>query len=222
MLRRFILLFVLWPAIGYSAYITDELLADMYSKPSNAEQRLKKLPSGTPVELISEEGEFVQIRLVNRETGWVEKRFLSEGKPAEVRLLILQGKYRQVQNKLSLAESKLIDVEALASKKVVDGLARLNAAKVEFRVGLEKALKNIIGLRDKLSAQNLLEKRNGEEPTAKRSQGLIEGKSISLARVWAIAFLALVFGVIVGVFFGMPIHKQKYLKRNGEFRRNKS
>jgi len=218
MLKRFILLLVLWPITGYSAHITDKLLADMYAKPSSTEQSLKQLPSGTPVELIVEKGDFVQIRLVNGETGWVKKKFLSEDKPAEVRLLMLQGKYRQVQKKLDLAEKKLVEMEAFVLKAKAKSLDLLNATKIGFQDGIEKALRNIISLRDRLSQQKVLEK-GDVEPAARASKDPVGEESILLSRVWSISFLMLVAGTIVGIFWGVFLQKRKHLKRYGEFKR---
>jgi len=218
MLKRFILLFVLWPVIGHSAHITDKLLADMYSKPSSSEELLKQLPSGTPVELIVEKGSFVQIRLVNGETGWVEKKFLSEDKPAEVKLLILQGKYRQAQKKLDLVEKKLVGAEALALKKETESLELLNATKVGFQTGIEKALKKILGLREALSQKKKLEKSKPKLAVI-ASEPLTQQDSIALDRVRAISFLMLVVGALAGIFWGVFIQKRRHLKRYGEFKR---
>jgi len=210
MLKRFILLLVLWPVTGYSAYITDKLLAEMYAAPSNSEEHLQLLPSGTPVELMTEKDGFVKIKLVDGKSGWVEKRFLSEDKPAEVRLLMLQGKYRQVQKELDLAEKKLVEAEALVLKTKAKSVELLNLAKEARQAGLEKALKEIPGLREELTQQKPLEK-------ALRESGSGKGGSSS-GMGWLALFLMLILGAAVGAFAGMFIQDRKQLERHGGFR----
>lgn len=78
MLKHVFFLLLFLPAMANAAHITDKLLAGMYAEPNNSEQPTQLLPSGTPVELIGEAKGFVKVQLVGGETGWVEKRFLSE------------------------------------------------------------------------------------------------------------------------------------------------
>jgi len=217
MLKRFILLLVLWPIIGYSAHITDKLLANMYATPSNLEQPIQQLPSGMPVELVDEKDGFVKIRLVNGKTGWVEKRVLSEDKPVKVKLLTLQGKYRELQKKQDSIEKKLADVEALALKEKAENLGELNAAREKFRIGLEKALQKRLVLREEL-AQKKQERKLPEQIGIEES--LVVREALP-ARVWSISFMVLLFGVMVGIFLGVFIQARKHLRRYGEIKRNK-
>ncbi|MCF6353882.1 MAG: TIGR04211 family SH3 domain-containing protein [Candidatus Polarisedimenticolaceae bacterium] len=90
-----------------AAYITDKLLAGVYEKPESSASPLQVLQSGTPVELLETEGEFARIRLPNRSEGWVERRFISEEKPAQVMLLELQAKAGELRRKLQQAQAAL-------------------------------------------------------------------------------------------------------------------
>jgi len=196
--------------MGYSAHITDKLLAGMYATPSNSEEPLQLLPSGTPVELMAEKNGFVKVKLVNGKSGWVEKRFLSEDKPAEVRLLVLQGKYRQVQKKLDLVEKKLVEAEATVLKTTAKSLDLLDATKEVRQAGHEKESKEMSGLREELAQQKLLEKE-----LRGRASGKGDGSS---GMGWLALFLMLILGVAGGVFAGMFIQDKKQLKRHGGFR----
>jgi len=210
MLKRLILLLVLCPAMGYSAHITDKLLAGMYAAPSNSEEPLQLLPSGTPVELMAEKNGFVKVKLVNGKSGWVEKRFLSEDKPAEVRLLVLQGKYRQVQKELDLVEKKLVEAEATVLKTTAKSLDLLDATKEVRQAGHEKESKEMSGLLEELVEQKLLEKELRGRASGK------EGGSPGMG--WLALFLMLILGAAGGVFAGMFIQDKKQLKRHGGFR----
>ncbi len=90
-----------------AAYITDKLLAGVYEKPQASANPLQVLPSGTPVELLKTAGNFTRIRLPNRSEGWVESRFISEERPAQVMLLELQATAGELRHKLQQAEAAL-------------------------------------------------------------------------------------------------------------------
>ncbi len=88
-----------------AAYITDKLLAGVYAEPEAGGSPLQVLPSGTPVELLETRGDFARIRLPDRSEGWVEHRFLSEEKPAQVMLLELQATAGELRRQLQQAQA---------------------------------------------------------------------------------------------------------------------
>ncbi len=116
---RLLLALLFLPLLAHSAHITDKLLAGMYAKPSDQEQPVRLLPSGTPVEILAQKGEFLDVKLVDDSTGWVEKRLITETTPANVRLLELQSKYRQLQGRLEAAEQRFDKRKELATEKVL-------------------------------------------------------------------------------------------------------
>lgn len=104
-------LLLLLPALAGAAHITDRLLAGMYASPDTNVEPIKLLPSGTPLDIIGEKNGLIKIKLVDGKQGWVEKRFLSEQKPAKSRLLVLQSKYKQMQREFDNAKRKLMKLE---------------------------------------------------------------------------------------------------------------
>jgi len=210
MLRRLILLLVLWPVVGYSVHITDKLLADMYAEPSNTGSLLKSLPSGTPVDLIVEKGKFVKIRLLDGKVGWVEKHFLSEDKPAKVRLLELQSKYRQLHGKLDVAETKLAEIEAQELKKKSESLHQGETTEELLQAELEKASKEVTALRKELEKPKGLENKSQEK--------IDEKNEYSSGVGWFVFFLMFILSAVGGVFLGLFIQDRKQMKRHGGFR----
>jgi SH3 domain protein len=208
MLKRALLLLVLLPTMGFAAHITDKLLVGMYAKPSNEGQPLQLLPSGVPVELKGEQGAFVKVELVDGKVGWVEKRFLSDEKPANVRLLALQSKYRQLQNKLDLIEADgKKDADAAPIKKSEQSLA----------LALAEAKTTIQQLKDK----QLVEKAQLDvAPVSQEVQNkkIEEKESSSSIYSWLFSFVLLVIGLFVGIKTGMLIQDKKQMKRHGGFR----
>jgi len=201
MIKKILFLLLFCPTIVFSAHITDRLLAGMYETASSEQKPIKLLPSGTPIELIGEKGSFIKVQLVDGKIGWVEKRFLSDDKPAKVRLLALQSKYRKLQAKLDLAEKSLLE-----SKNENDLQAKLPAPAVKKeRQGLANAELKAEPVPPPLVKDASLEKETVDE---KESSYL----TILLALLSLLVFLAL------GVALGFWLQDQRQLKRHGGFR----
>jgi len=207
MLKRFLFLLLFLPVTVNAAHITDKLLAGMYVKPNNTQQPIELLPSGTPIELIGEARGFVKVQLVDGKTGWVEKRFISEQKPAKVRLLSLQSKYRQLQEKLDRAEAALADLKqpakTVAAEEKEKAEAKLQAERAKAREEtwqLQQQIKPSTAV--EVSTQKVSKK------GAKDSDGLI----------WLVFLFALLVVALVSVYVGMKIQETRYLKRHGGFR----
>jgi len=212
MFKRIILLLMLWPIVGNSAHITDKLLAGMYAAPNKTEQPIQLLPSGTPVELIGEQKDFVKVQLVDGKTGWVEKRFLSEEKPAKVRLLALQSKYRQLQGKLDEAEKRMTALDQPVE------LPKVNREEQQPNVELQDAL-----LKANNEVLQLKEQMNQLEEVKVGVDGLVEpkiAKTVGEEGVASLLIVSLLFviAVMAGVYAGMRIQDKRQLKKHGGFR----
>lgn len=209
MLKRIFLLLLLLPTWVQAAHITDKLLAGMYAKPTSAEQPVQLLPSGTPIELIGEQAGFVKVQLVDGKTGWVEKRFLSADKPAKVRLLALQSKYRQLQEKLDLAEEKL------ASSSNRSG--SLNTIEQEKRKQSEKATEaDLAKASNKIQPLEPMLKQPDAAEFSMQAKGGEEERGILSS--WAAICVALMIALVGGVLAGMRVQDARQLKRHGGFR----
>lgn len=200
MLKRFLFLLLFLPVTVNAAHITDKLVAGMYVKPNNTQQPIELLPSGTPIELIGEAKGFAKVQLVDGKTGWVEKRFISEQKPAKVRLLSLQSKYRQLQEKLDRAEAALAGL-----KQPAKTVAAEEKEKAEAKLQVERAK-----AREETQPSTAVEvsTQKVSKKGAKDSDGLI----------WLVFLFALLVVALVSVYVGMKIQETRYLKRHGGFR----
>ncbi|MGB0237506.1 MAG: TIGR04211 family SH3 domain-containing protein [Cycloclasticus sp.] len=200
MLKRFLFLLLFLPVTVNAAHITDKLVAGMYVKPNNTQQPIELLPSGTPIELIGEAKGFAKVQLVDGKTGWVEKRFISEQKPAKVRLLSLQSKYRQLQEKLDRAEAALAGL-----KQPAKTVAAEEKEKAEAKLQVERAK-----AREETQPSTAV-----EVSTQKVSKkGAKDGDWL----IWVVFLFALLVVALASVYFGMKIQETRYLKRHGGFR----
>lgn len=206
MLRRVFFLLLVFPAIVNAAHITDKLLAGMYAKPDSAEQPVQLLPSSTPVELMGETKGFVKVQLVDGKTGWVEKRFISDQKPAKVRLLSLQSKYRKLQEKLDRTEEKLAGLKQPVQPVLAEGENK-EKAEAKLQAALAKAKDEIQQLQQQIKQPAAIEFSN---------QKIQQKEDNSL--IWAGFLLVLFFAALGGVYFGMRLQDARQLKRHGGFR----
>jgi len=209
MFKRIFLLLMLWPIVGNGAHITDQLLAGMYAAPNKAEQPIQLLPSGTPVELMGEQKDLVKVQLVDGKTGWVEKRFLSEEKPAKVRLLALQSKYRQLQGKLDEAEKSLAELGQPA--KLPTPKSDEQQATVELQNALLIADNEVLQLKEQIS-QLIKVPVSVDESKAMQIVAKEDGTS------WLLLSVLFAFTVMAGAYLGMRIQDERQLKKHGGFR----
>ncbi len=102
---------VLWAALtlvagaAHAAHITDKLLAGLYPKPEASGKPLQLLVTGTPVEEIKQKGSFTEVRLSDGTRGWIQTEYLTEEKPASVKLLELQAETGEIKQQLAEAQA---------------------------------------------------------------------------------------------------------------------
>jgi len=114
-----LLLGMLWAGSLPAAYITDKLVAGLYEKAEISDKPIKALSSGTPLEVVTRNNEFIKVRTPDGTIGWVEAAYLTDEKPARSMLLDLQAKHATLQKKLEKMES-IAAVEGGVTETVAD------------------------------------------------------------------------------------------------------
>ncbi len=89
-----------WAALGLAllaraaaadpAYVSDEIVLNVYSQENDKGPRLATLHSGATLETMSVNGEYTQVRTVDGTIGWVKSAYLTTHEPATVRLAHLE------------------------------------------------------------------------------------------------------------------------------------
>jgi SH3 domain protein len=105
-----------------TAYVTDELVLNVYSEINQQGQRLTTLHSGASVESLATSGDFTQVRLPDGVTGWVKSSYLTNQVPATVRL-------KELEEELERNRATTPALAAAASRTEVERLERELAAK---------------------------------------------------------------------------------------------
>lgn len=93
------------PAAG--AYITDKLIIDLYAAPGVSADPRRPLPGGTPVEVLREQGAYSEVRLPDRQQGWVESRYITQERPADALLLEAQARATVARRHLEALQQEL-------------------------------------------------------------------------------------------------------------------
>ena len=134
-MRRIFIVLLLAVSSAQAAHITDKLLVGLYAKPEGTTKPIKVLPSGTPLEILEQNGAFSRVRLGDGKEGWVKSVYISKEKPARAMLLELQAKLGTLQNKLQQTEK---DLKAAQSKADPNMAGEIDKLKEEFTRAQER------------------------------------------------------------------------------------
>ncbi len=119
-------------ARAVAAYVSDELVLNVYSELNQQGERLATLHSGAAVETLRTSGDFTQVRLADGTTGWVKSSYLTAQEPATVRV-------KQLEEELDRTRATTPALAEAAAESEVGRLQRELAAKqAELDAGREQ------------------------------------------------------------------------------------
>jgi hypothetical protein len=116
----FALLTVCWLGGGQAAHITDKLLAGLYEEPSSGQKPVKLLASGTPVDVLEKRGGYQRVKLADGTEGWVNGSYVTEEKPAQVKLSEAQARMTELEAQLAEAVAQACPPEEESAPSVPD------------------------------------------------------------------------------------------------------
>jgi len=90
----------------HAAFITDRIEVPLYAEKHNQGAVLKKLLSGTQVDILMKDGEFARISTRDGTRGWVEFKYISAEKPLGLEYLELRSQYKNLQQELAAARQE--------------------------------------------------------------------------------------------------------------------
>jgi SH3 domain protein len=107
-----LLLFLGLPSLlpAQSGYVSDMLFLTFREGPGNSYAVLKRLKSDTPVSILEEQGEYYKVELESKETGWVDKRFISFETPKMMTIEALKQENKALEDKILELETRLQSV----------------------------------------------------------------------------------------------------------------
>jgi len=228
-----ILLLLGWLSPVGAAHITDKLVVGIYTDPSLEGSPTKLLSSGTPLEVLQNKGDLVQVRLADDIQGWIESRYVTEEKPAKAMLLETQTKLRAVNMELQVLKSNSEVVGSPTTATAPAPKQAPSAREAQLRQTLTAAESRIVELERQLQQQpldaearqqlNVLQGQvNAALKTLAEARGL-ELRAVEPAadqglfdryRIWIIALGTALLGFGVGV----ALIDYRIRKRYGGFR----
>lgn len=84
-----------------AAYITDKLMVGVQAQPGATGEPARLVQGGTPVEVLARGGEHLEVRLPDGATGWVEKRLVTDDRPASFLLVEAQARKAALERELA-------------------------------------------------------------------------------------------------------------------------
>lgn len=128
---------------AHAAFITDKIVVEVRSESFGQGTVLKKLPSGTAVDVLMNDGQYTRIRTADDITGWVASTFLTNEKPVQLEYLELLAKTKTLEADLKAAQENLSAAPAPAAPALgTEELAELQQRAKDaawMRVELKKA-----------------------------------------------------------------------------------
>ncbi len=95
-----------------AAYVVDHLLVAIHKERAPESAIVQVVPTGSPIEVLAMETDFAQVRTSDGITGWVDASYVTEEKPARLRLSELEGAVAERTQALAAAETRIETLEA--------------------------------------------------------------------------------------------------------------
>jgi uncharacterized protein YgiM (DUF1202 family) len=112
-----------------TAYVSDDLVLNVYAEQNQQGQRLATLHSGARVETLATSADYTQVRLPDGVTGWVKSSYLTTDVPAAVRVKQLEEELdRSRATTPALAEAAAKSETERLERELADKQAQLDAA----------------------------------------------------------------------------------------------
>lgn len=105
----FCLLWPFQPVAADTLYVTDRLAAELYPAPRAAGKPIQLLPTGTTLQVLTHQGDFVRVRTADGDEGWIARQQLQEDMPAQVLLLSLAQQHERTTRELDLTRRQLAE-----------------------------------------------------------------------------------------------------------------
>ena len=220
-----------------TVYITDSLLVGLHEEKSIDSAILKVLPTGTTLEVIKRDNDFVNVRDPKGVTGWISNSYLitndpnvnentdastaqikireleAELKNTKIRQATIYHKQKQTINADELAKLKAVNVklnQQLLSNKLKSGELQAKLAELKNQIsqsGSNNKNANKIRLLTETNAQ--LEKKIKQLQTSSQLKISI-ADNLNISNPLIVTVIALFIGLLIGIIFMDRRARQRY------------
>jgi SH3 domain protein len=180
-------------------YVTDDLQLALHEKQGSKGSLLKRLPSGTRLEVLEESGMYARVKTPDGVEGWTKSGFLMTSKPASARLLELEQTLESTTGKLESHQARLAQLNQT--------IKALKAEKIQMALEMS-------GLKENDDSRSDLVKSLSQEIVSLKSK--VRPGEESLPLHWVLYALPAV--LIIGVFLGFYLFDWRSRRRHGGYR----
>lgn len=178
----------LLPLSAQAEFITDKITVELHADRFPQSAVLTTLPSGSSVQILINDGDYSRVRTSDNITGWVESKYVTNEKPAQLEYTDLLAKSKSLEAKLKAAEDKLAatstnnnsSAPAIDPAELEDLRKRANDAGW-MRVELKKARDQASELESKLKSKGKVASSSAEELNSLRQENQSLQKKLAAA-----------------------------------------
>ncbi len=188
-------------AFAQTVYVTDEFEVTLRTGPSIENKIIAMLPTGTPLEVSEERGEWLLVRTPSGSDGWVLKRYASPELPKKIVIEQLKKKYDATLKNLERETGKAATIEkenkelrsALKTsqeklKNVQQEYTRLVSESKDFLKLKQEHSENLARLKKTVMEADRLSKENGELRSSTNIIWFLSGASVVVVS-WLIGYV---------------------------------
>jgi SH3 domain protein len=180
-------------------YVTDDLQLALHEEQGSKGSLLKRLPSGTKLEVLEESGMFSRVRTPDGIEGWTKSGFLMTRKPASARVLELEVALQTTNGELERYQKQLAQLNRTINA--------LRAEKIQMALELT-------GMKENDGSRSDLIKSLSQEIVTLKSK--VKPSEESLPLHWVLYALPVV--LILGVILGFYLFDWRSRRRHGGYR----
>ncbi|MBS1270471.1 MAG: hypothetical protein MAG794_01427 [Gammaproteobacteria bacterium] len=195
-------------------YVTDELTITLRSGQDSSHRVVKTLPSGTPVEVLSENKEtgYSQVKAPDGAVGYSLTRYLISKPPAQVRVVELEKDLERLKSKPDDRQKKLAELQGKYQtlRLKYDSLEFKNVQLSQRMGAINENAVNVVALMDERDTAQLRANRLAAEVDELRVENT--GLENHSDKKW---FMAGAGVLVLGVLIGIIVPKISVRRRSG-------
>jgi len=145
-----LLLFFGLPSLlpAQTGYVSDMLFLTFREGPGDSYAVIKRLKSDTPVSILEEQGEYYKVELESKETGWVDKRFISFETPKMMAIETLKQENKTLENKILELETQLQSTRNQISTGGNESGQKIKELETALKTAMDETEKTRLSLSD--------------------------------------------------------------------------
>lgn len=141
-------------ALSQTRYVSDVLFITLRAEPEKDAEKIRTLRSNTPLEVLEEHGEYLKVRTLENEEGWVTKRYITSNVPKSMVITELGERIAALedQNEELVKIRENLEAELNEIKKYQSGSDEYKASIQKEQKDAAKAIRELAAMTRKYNA----------------------------------------------------------------------